>query len=80
MPGVQPALGEPLKFHPKAVPPRPDPEYVDRINIVDRGLNSDFAIGAGTILVPAQRLGPADLGCGLGDEPPAQPGELTTPR
>jgi transglutaminase-like putative cysteine protease len=48
--GTQPALGEPLKFHPKAVPPRPDPEYVDRINIVDRGLNSDFAIGAGTIL------------------------------
>ncbi len=48
--GGQPALGEPLKYHPKAVPPRPDPEYVDRINIVDRGLNSDFAIGAGTIL------------------------------
>jgi transglutaminase-like putative cysteine protease len=48
--GGQPALGEPLKFHPKAVPPRPDLEYVDRINIVDRGLNSDFAIGAGTIL------------------------------
>jgi transglutaminase-like putative cysteine protease len=48
--GGQPALGEPLKFHPKAVPPRPDPEYVDRINIVDRGLNSDFAIGAGTVL------------------------------
>jgi protein-glutamine gamma-glutamyltransferase len=46
----QPALGEPLKYHPKAVPPRPDPEYVDRINIVDRRLNSDFAIGAGTIL------------------------------
>ncbi len=48
--GSQPALGEPLKFHPKAVPPRPDPEYVDRVNIVDRGLNSDFAIGAGTVL------------------------------
>jgi transglutaminase-like putative cysteine protease len=48
--GGQPALGEPLKFHPKAVPPRPDPEYVDRINIVDRRLSSDFAIGAGTIL------------------------------
>jgi transglutaminase-like putative cysteine protease len=48
--GSQPALGEPLKYHPKAVPPRPDPEYVDRINIVNRGLNSDFAIGAGTIL------------------------------
>jgi transglutaminase-like putative cysteine protease len=48
--GDQPALGEPLKFHPKAVPPRPDPEYVDRVNFVDRGLNSDFAIGAGTIL------------------------------
>ncbi len=50
VPGSQPALGEPLKFHPKAVPPRPDPEYVDRINIVDRGLSSDFAIGAGTVL------------------------------
>ncbi len=50
VPGGQPALGEPLKFHPKAVPPRPDPEYVDRINIVDRRLSSDFAIGAGTIL------------------------------
>ncbi len=50
VPQGQPALGEPLKFHPKAVPPRPDPEYVDRINIVDRRLNSDFAIGAGTIL------------------------------
>jgi len=48
--GDQPALGEPLKFHPKAVPPRPDPEYVDRVNFVDRSLNSDFAIGAGTIL------------------------------
>ncbi len=47
---AQPALGEPLKFHPKAVPPRPNPDYVDRINIVDRGLNSDFAIGAGTVL------------------------------
>jgi hypothetical protein len=49
-PSSQPALGEPLKFHPKAVPPRPDPEYVDRINIQDHGLTSDFAIGAGTIL------------------------------
>jgi protein-glutamine gamma-glutamyltransferase len=57
VPSDQPALGEPLKFHPKAVPPRPDPEYVDRINIVDRGLNSDFAIGAGTIL--ALRNAPA---------------------
>jgi protein-glutamine gamma-glutamyltransferase len=50
VPGSQPALGEPLKFHPKAVPPRPDPVYVDRINIRDHGLSSDFAIGAGTIL------------------------------
>ncbi len=50
VPGSQPALGQPLKFHPKAVPPRPDPEYVDRVNFVDRGLNSDFAIGAGTVL------------------------------
>jgi hypothetical protein len=49
-PSSQPALGEPLKFHPKAVPPRPDPEYVDRINIQDHGLSSEFAIGAGTVL------------------------------
>jgi hypothetical protein len=49
-PGGEPALGEPLKFHPKAVPPRPDPEYVDRINIEDRGLSSEFAIGGGSIL------------------------------
>jgi hypothetical protein len=49
-PGGEPALGEPLKFHPKAVPPRPDPEYVDRININVRGLSSEFAIGAGSIL------------------------------
>jgi len=48
--GGQPALGEPLKYHPKSVPPRPDPDYIDRINIVDRGLNSEWAIGAGTIL------------------------------
>jgi protein-glutamine gamma-glutamyltransferase len=53
-PGGEPALGEPLKFHPKAVPPRPDPEYVDRINIEDRGLSSDFAIGAGTVLALRQ--------------------------
>ncbi len=49
-PSSQPALGEPLKFHPKAVPPRPDPAYVDRINIRDHGLSSEFAIGAGTVL------------------------------
>jgi protein-glutamine gamma-glutamyltransferase len=49
-PGGEPALGQPLKFHPKAVPPRPDPAYVDRINIEDHGLNSEFAIGAGSVL------------------------------
>ena len=31
-PGREPALGEPLKFHPKGAAPRPDPEWVDRIN------------------------------------------------
>ena len=46
----EPALGEPLKFHPKGTPPRPDPEWVDRINFQVRGLSSDFAIGAGTVL------------------------------
>jgi transglutaminase-like putative cysteine protease len=46
----EPALGEPLKFHPKGTPPRPDPEWVDRINFEVRGLSSDFAIGAGTVL------------------------------
>jgi transglutaminase-like putative cysteine protease len=46
----EPALGEPLKFHPKGTPPRPDPEWVDRINFQVRGLTSNFAIGAGTVL------------------------------
>jgi len=48
--GTEPALGEPLKFHPKGTEPRPDPEWVDRINFQVRGLTSDFAIGAGTTL------------------------------
>ena len=30
--------------------PRPNPEWVDRINVEDRRLTSDFAIGAGTTL------------------------------
>jgi protein-glutamine gamma-glutamyltransferase len=46
----EPALGQPLKFHPKGTPPRPDPEWVDRINFAVRGLESDFAVGAGTVL------------------------------
>jgi transglutaminase-like putative cysteine protease len=49
-PSGEPALGEPLKFHPKGTPPQPDPEWVDRVNFDDRGLSSDFAIGAGTVL------------------------------
>jgi transglutaminase-like putative cysteine protease len=49
-PGTEPALGEPLKFHPKGTPPRPNPEWVDRVNFNDRGLSSEFAIGAGTVL------------------------------
>ena len=49
-PGSQPALGEPLKFHPKGTVPRPPVDWIDRINITDRGLNSDFAVGAGTVL------------------------------
>jgi protein-glutamine gamma-glutamyltransferase len=46
----EPELGEPLKFHPKGTDPRPDTEWVDRINFEIRGLTSDFAIGAGTTL------------------------------
>jgi transglutaminase-like putative cysteine protease len=47
---VEPALGEPLKFHPKGVDPSPEAEWVDRINFEVRGLTSDFAVGAGTTL------------------------------
>jgi transglutaminase-like putative cysteine protease len=49
-PPSDPALGEPRKFHAKGTAPRPNPEWVDRINFVDRGLSSDFAVGAGTVL------------------------------
>src|SRR4051794_989817 len=49
-PEAEPALGEPRKFHPKGTNPSPDAEWVDRINLEDRGLTSDSAIGAGTIL------------------------------
>jgi transglutaminase-like putative cysteine protease len=47
---TEPGLGEPLKYHPKGTAPRPDPEWVDRVNFEVRGLTSDFAIGAGTTL------------------------------
>jgi transglutaminase-like putative cysteine protease len=47
---VEPALGQPLKLHPKGTAPRPDPEWVDRVNFQVRSLTSDFAIGAGTTL------------------------------
>jgi protein-glutamine gamma-glutamyltransferase len=49
-PGSEPALGEPLKFHPKGAVPRPPVDWIDRINFTDRGLSSDFAVGAGTVL------------------------------
>jgi protein-glutamine gamma-glutamyltransferase len=49
-PSTEPALGEPLKFHPKGTDPSPDAEWVDRINLDVRGLSSDVAVGAGTIL------------------------------
>ena len=49
-PNTEPALGEPLKYHPKGTDPSPDSEWVDRINFEVRGLTSDFAIGAGTTL------------------------------
>jgi protein-glutamine gamma-glutamyltransferase len=49
-PNTEPGLGEPLKYHPKGTPPRPDPEWVDRVNFEVRGLTSDFAVGAGTTL------------------------------
>jgi transglutaminase-like putative cysteine protease len=49
-PSTEPALGEPLKFHPKGTPPELNPNWIDRINFTNDGLSSDFAIGAGTIL------------------------------
>jgi transglutaminase-like putative cysteine protease len=49
-PSVEPALGEPLKLHGKLSIPRRNPTWIDRINFTNRGLSSDFAIGAGTIL------------------------------
>ncbi|HEY6673193.1 MAG TPA: transglutaminase-like domain-containing protein, partial [Solirubrobacterales bacterium] len=36
--------------HPKGTDPSPDAEWVDRINLDVRGLSSDVAVGAGTIL------------------------------
>src|SRR4029079_4969834 len=56
-PETEPALGEPRKFHAKRTPPRLNPEWVDRINFVDRGLSSDFAVGAGTVLALDQAQG-----------------------
>ncbi len=49
-PSAEPALGEPLTLHPKLADRRRNPSWVDRINLSDRGLSSDLAIGAGTIL------------------------------
>jgi transglutaminase-like putative cysteine protease len=51
---TEPALGEPLKFHPKGTDPSPEAEWVDRVNFQVRGLTSDVAIGAGTILALRQ--------------------------
>ena len=48
--GAEPALGEPRALHPKGTAPRPDPEWVNRINLRVRRLSSSFAIGAGTVL------------------------------
>jgi hypothetical protein len=46
----EPALGQPRAYHPKGALPRPDPAWVDRINFSVRGLSSDFAVAAGTVL------------------------------
>jgi protein-glutamine gamma-glutamyltransferase len=47
---AEPALGAPLRFRSDGTIASPDPEWIDRINFEVRGLTSDFAIGAGTIL------------------------------
>ncbi len=49
-PASEPALGEPLAFHAKGTPPKPLPEFVDRVNFEVRGLSTPVAIGAGTLL------------------------------
>jgi protein-glutamine gamma-glutamyltransferase len=46
----EPALGEPFEFVLGETAPRPNPEWVERINLEARRLTSDFAIGAGTTL------------------------------
>ena len=90
---TEPGLGEPLKYHPKGAAPRPDPEWVDRVNFEVRGLTSDFAIGAGTTLalrpidaVPApdgiwpvsQELHPGNSYTALVYDPKPSPTEMRT--
>jgi protein-glutamine gamma-glutamyltransferase len=75
---VEPALGEPLKLHPKGTDPSPDAEWVDRVNFEVRGLTSDFAIGAGTTLaVRRAEASPATDGTWEMDEE-LRPGETYT--
>ena len=91
VPGEEPALGEPRKFHPKGTPPSPNPEWVDRINLRIRGLTSDSAIGAGTVLAlrrvearptkdgiwnMTDELGPGDSYTALVYDPKPSPAEM----
>ena len=45
---AEPALGGPFEFDLSDNGPRPNPEWVERINLEVHRLTSDFAIGAGT--------------------------------
>jgi transglutaminase-like putative cysteine protease len=47
---AEPVLGAPLGFRSDGRIASPNPEWIDRIGFEVRGLTSDFAIGAGTIL------------------------------
>jgi transglutaminase-like putative cysteine protease len=49
-PSTEPALGQPLRFNPGGRSQHPHLEWVDRVNLEVRGLTSDFAVGAGTVL------------------------------
>ena len=76
--GVEPELGEPLKFHPKGTDPSPDAEWVDRVNFEVRGLTSDFAIGAGTTLALRKAEGSPDRDASWSMDEQLEPGSSYT--
>jgi transglutaminase-like putative cysteine protease len=77
-PGPEPALGQPRTFHPKNESPQPAAEWVDRINLEVRGLSSEQAIGAGTVLALNKIEGRASLDAVWETTDPLDPGDSYT--